>query len=155
MPEETLVPYQYDSVESSRPELSAKPVNKKPIIIGAVVALVIVLIFVGLGWLLFSYPAQTAILRDIVIIFIGLGTLLIILLLIALVVITAYLVIKVNDLVQLIDREVRPVLGRLQRTMSTMSGTATFLSDQAVRPVISAASTVAAIRTIMRSLFQR
>lgn len=155
MPEETVVPYDYGSVGSSRPELSAKPVSKKPIIIGGLFALLVLLIFIGLGWALFSFPAQTAILRDIVIIFIGLGILFIILLLIALIVITAYLVIKVNDLVQLVDREIRPILGRLQHTMSMVGGTVTFISDQAVRPVITIASTMAAVRTIMRSLFQR
>jgi hypothetical protein len=155
MPEETVTLYNYGSVENPRPELSPRPVSKKPMIIGGIVALVILLTFIGLGWLLFSYPTQTAILRDVVIIFIGLGVILIILLLVALIVMTVYLVLKVNDLVQLVDREIRPVLARLQHTMGTVGGTATFLSDQAIRPVIAAASTVAAVRTIMRSLFQR
>jgi hypothetical protein len=155
MPDEIALPHEYEDDHNSRPELSAAPVDKKPIIIGLIVALIIILALVGLGWLLFSNPAQTSVLRDIVIIFMGLGVVLIILLLITLIVITAYLVIKVNDLVQLLDREIRPVLARMQKTLTTVSGTATFLSDQAVHPVINAASTVAAVQTIVRSLFRR
>jgi hypothetical protein len=155
MPDEIAPPYHDDNQSNPRPELSAAPASKKPIIIGLVFALVILLILGGLGWYLFSNPDQTAILRDIVIIFMGLGIVFIILLLIALIVITAYLVIKVNDLVQLLDREIRPVLTRMQKTLATVSGTATFLSDQAIQPVISTASTVAAVQTIVRSLFRR
>jgi hypothetical protein len=155
MPEErNLVPYSH-TTGNSRPELSARPVNKKPMIIGGVVALLVLLFFIGLGWLMFSFPDTTAILRDVVIVFMGIGTLLIILLLILLVVITVYLVLKVNDLVQLLDREIRPVLGKIQQTMNTVGGTATFISEQAVQPIISTAATIAAVRTIVRSLFQR
>ncbi len=137
------------------PELSPKPVDKRPIIYGVIVALVIILIFGGIGVWLFFNPAAAAVLRDIFIIFLGLGAFVIILLLIALVVITVYLVIKVNDLVQLLDREIKPVLVRLQGTMSTVQGTATFLSDHAAQPVINTASTIAAVQAITRSLFRR
>jgi hypothetical protein len=155
MPDEIVPAYSDDGQTHPRPELSAAPASKKPIIIGFIIALAILLILGGLGGFLFNNPDQTAILRDIVIIFIGLGIVFIILLLIALIVITGYLVIKVNDLVQLLDREIRPVLTRMQKTINTVGGTATFLSDHAVQPVISAASTVAAVQTIVRALFRR
>lgn len=138
-----------------RPELSAKPVDKRPIIYGVIGAIIIVIIFGGIGWLLFSNPEAAATLRDIFIIFLGLGAFFIILLLIALVVITAYLVIKVNDLVHLLEREIKPVLAKLQGTINTAHGTATFLSDHAAKPVISTASTIAAVKAISRSLFRR
>ncbi len=137
------------------PELSPEPIDKRPIIYGAIAAVVIILIFGGIGVLLFFNPPAAAVLRDIFIIYLGLGAFVIILLLIVLVVIAAYLVIKVNDLVQLLDREIKPVLVKLQEIATSTQGTATFLSDHAVEPVISTVSSVAAVRAIIRSLFGR
>jgi hypothetical protein len=124
-------------------------------IYGALVALLILIVFVGLGVWLFFNPAAAAVLRDIFIIYLGIGAFLIILLLIVLIVITAYLILKVNDLVQLTNREIRPVLLRLQETMGSIRGTTAFLGEQAVQPVIKTASTVAAVKAITRSLFRR
>ena len=137
------------------PELSPEPIDKRPMIYGAIVAVVLILIFLGIGVWLFFNPAAAAVLRDIFIIYLGLGAFIIILLLIILVVITAYLVIKVNDLVQLLDREIKPILLKLQATAGTVQGTTTFISDHAVRPIISTVSTYAATKAIFRSLFQR
>ena len=109
----------------------------------------------ALGCALFLNPPVAAVLRDIFIIFLGLGAFIIILLLIGLVVITIYLVLKINDLVRLLDREIKPMLGQLQSTLTTVQGTATFLSEQAVQPVIKTASTVSATKAIFRSLFRR
>jgi hypothetical protein len=47
------------------------------------------------------------------------------------------------------------MLTKLQETMGTVRGTATFLSNHAVQPVINTASNVAAVRAIFRALFQR
>jgi hypothetical protein len=157
MPEETFIPVPTEPyVEvNRRPELSAKPIDKRPMIVGVVVALVVIILFGLLGWWLFTNPPAAAVLRDIFIIFLGLGAFLIILLLIALVVITIYLILKINDLVQLLNREIKPVLLQLQSTVSTAQGTAKFLSEQAVKPVITTASTVSATKAIFRSLFRR
>ena len=100
-------------------------------------------------------PTRAEILRDIFIIYLGIGVFFVILLLIALVVIIGYLVLKVNDLVQLVDREVKPMLTKLQDTLNTVRGTTTFLSDHAVQPVITTASTVSAVQAIFRALFRR
>jgi hypothetical protein len=154
MPEENITPYTQDSL-SNYPELSATPIDRRPIIIGIVVALGILVIFVGTGWWLFVHPVATAVLRDIFVIYLGLGLFLIILLLIALIVAIYYLVVKVNDLVQLLNREVRPVLSNLQGTAQNVSGTTRFYSDKAVKPVIATAGYLAAVRAIFRSLFQR
>ena len=160
MPEETFVPAStetYDSpeVDNRWPELSPKPMDKRPIIYGVIAAVVVILIFVGIGVALFLNPSVAAVLRDIFIIFLGLGAFIVILLLIGLVVVTVYLVLKINDLVRLLDREIKPMLGQLQSTLTRMQGTATFLSEQAVQPVIKTASTVSATKAIFRSLFRR
>lgn len=157
MPEETFISVPDDAYleVNRRPELSPQPIDKRPMIIGAVVAIVIIVLFGLLGWFLFSNPPVTAVLRDIFIIFLGLGAFIIILLLIVLVVVTIYLILKINDLVQLLNREIKPMLTRLQATVNTAQGTATFLSEQAVKPVITTASTISAIRAVFRALFQR
>lgn len=155
MSEETVSLIEHNEVRGRRPELSAKPADKRPIIYGVIAAVILILIFGGLGVLFFNYPRATAVIRDIFIIYMGLGVFTIILLLIALIVITTYLVLKVNDLVQLTDREVRPVLGKLQQTSNTVGGTATFVSEQAVKPVIATASTVAGVRAVVKALFRR
>ena len=154
MPEELTAPY-YAEVNDPRPELSPKPADKRPIIYGIIAVVVLLLIFGGLGVWLFFNPPIAAVLRDISILFLGLGAFIIILLLIILVVITTYLVLKINDLVQLLNREVKPVLIQLQSTVNTAQGTTKFLSEQAVKPVITTASAISASRAILRSLFQR
>ena len=78
MPEDTI--YDYNNTSNSRPELSAKPVDKRPMIIGGAVALGIIIIAVVIGWLLFRNPETAAVLRDIFIIFLGLGVFIVILL---------------------------------------------------------------------------
>lgn len=150
-----MTTYNYNDGVNSRPELSAKPVDKRPIIFSIIGALVIIIVAAVFGWLLFSYPEATAILRDIFIIFLGLGVFLIIVLLILLVGIIFYLVLKVNDLVQLLDREIKPMLAKLQETLNTVRGTTTFISDHAVQPVITTVSTVSAVKAIFRALFRR
>lgn len=154
MPEETTASIQ-PTVSDRYPEFSPEPVDKRPLFIGITVALVFLLLTIGGGIWLFLNPIAAAILRDIFLIYLGFGAVFVILLLIMLVVMTAYLVIKVNDLVQLLDREIKPLLVKIQETAGTVRGTTTFISDQAVQPVIKTASSVAAIRTILRSLFTR
>jgi hypothetical protein len=138
-----------------RPELSASPVDKRPMLIGIGVAVLMLLIFGGFGVYLFLHPEQAAVLRDIFIIYLGLGAFFVILFLIALVVITTYLVLKINDLIKMLDREIKPVLTKLQESAVTVQGTATFLSDHAVKPVIQTASTISAAQTVVRTLFRR
>lgn len=160
MPEEITVrqmvgPNGYYEADRRAPEFSPKPIDKRPIVYGIIVAIVILLIFGGLGVWLFLNPAAAAVLRDIFIIFLGLGAFLVILLLIALVVITVYLVLKINDLVQLLNREIKPVLGNIAQTTHSVRGTAAFISEQAVQPIIKTAGFFAAIQAIFNSLFRR
>jgi hypothetical protein len=144
------------------PELSPKPKDWRPAIYGLLAALLVILFFGGTGWLFFTHPESTAIIRDIVIIYLGLGTVFIILLLIALVVIAAYLALKVNDLIQLLqreiqvlDQEIKPMLENLLKTTNTVRGTADFISEHAVQPVIETASAISAAQAIIRTLLRR
>lgn len=154
MTEETTL-YNYTDPPNLRPELSAKPADKRPLIFGVIAAVVIIVLFGVMSYFLFVNPGATRIIRDIFIIFLGLGAFVVILLLIALVVMTAYLVLKVNDLVKLIDREIKPILVKLQTSAVTVQGTTAFLSENAAKPVISTVATVVAVRTLVQTLFQR
>ena len=155
MPEDNLAPYNYDEPANPRPELSPAPFDKRPLIIAGLVALGFFLLAILIGVWLFNNPVKAEILRDIFIIYVGLGIFVLIPLLIILSVVVIYLVLKVNDLVQLLQREIIPILLSTQESVNTIKGTTTFLSDQAVQPVIKTAGTVAAVRTITRSLFKR
>ena len=146
---------EHTEVSNPRPELSPQPVDKRPLIFGLLGALLIIIIFGVITFFLFRAPEATAVIRDIFIIYLGLGAFIIILLLIALIVITAYLVLKVNDLVKLLDREIKPVLSRLQDTAINVQGTTNFITENAIRPVINTASTIVAAQSVIRTLFRR
>ena len=137
------------------PELTPTPVDKRPIIIGIIVAVSILLISIVAAVYLFYHPETAAIVRDIVIIFLGISTFFILICLVIMIVMLAYLILKTNDLVHLLDREVRPLLYDIQETTHTVRGTTTFLSDKAVQPVIATVSSIAAVKAIFRSLFRR
>jgi hypothetical protein len=137
------------------PELSAKPVDRTTIIIAVVVAVVIFAALIGSGVYLFLHPEVASVLRDIVIVFFGLAVVVIIVLLMVLTAVTVYLALKVNDLVKLLDREIKPILSNLQNTMVDVRGTATFINDKAVQPVITTASAFSATKSVFRTLFQK
>ena len=141
--------------ENPRPELSPEPFDKRPLIAGAVVGVLFFLAAILIGIWLFNNPDSAEVLRDILIIYIGLGVFVLIPLLIVLVVAVTYLVLKLNDLTQLLTREVMPILTNVQSSVNTVRGTTTFLSDHAVKPVVTTASNVAAIQAMVRSLFRR
>ncbi|MFQ5614691.1 MAG: hypothetical protein ACE5H9_21430 [Anaerolineae bacterium] len=147
---------------SRPPELSAKPSDKRPLIIVGIVALVIVLAFLGLGYLLFTNPETTGKLRDIAIILLALLTLVVILVLLALAIVVTYLALKVNDLVQLLRRELQPLLAqanqaaeRANDAVRTVHSRTVVISDEVVKPVINVVSYAAATKAIFQALFRR
>ena len=142
-------------VSKQYPEFTPTPVDKRPLIIGSIVAVAILLISIVVAVYLFYHPETAEIVRDIVIIFLGISTFFILICLVIMIVMLAYLILKTNDLVHLLDREVRPLLYNIQETTNTVRGTTTFLGDKAVQPVIATVSSIAAVKAIFRSLFRR
>jgi len=147
---------------SSRPELTAKPVNKRPIIITVVVSLILIALFAGAGTLLFLNPDVTVVLRDMSIILLALVVLVIAFTGLLLVVTLVYLTLKVNDLVQLINGEIQPLLQKLNDTATTASDTAktvqsrvVVVSDEAVKPVVGLLSGISAAKGVLKTLFKR
>ena len=137
------------------PEISPTPIDKRPLIIGIIVAASILLISILAAVWLFFHPATAEVVRDIVIIFLGMSSFFILICIVIMIVMLVYLILKTNDLVQLIDREIRPLLYNIQETTNTVRGTTSFISDKAVQPVIATVSSIAAVKAIFKSLFRR
>lgn len=68
-------------------------------------------------------------------------------------VILAILVIQVIRLVKLLREEVLPILNSTQETVSTVRGTADFMSEHMVQPVVKVSSYAAGIREAAKTLF--
>ncbi len=67
----------------------------------------------------------------------------------------AVLVIQVIRLVRLLREEVLPILNSTQETVSTVRGTATFMSDHLVQPVVKISSYAAGARQAVNVLLGR
>jgi hypothetical protein len=109
------------------------------IAVGAVV--VIALLVVGVIYMA-GHPAQTETLRDIFIIFMALEGLLIG---VALVV----LVVQLALLTNLLKHEIRPILDSTNEAARTLRGTAEFMSQNVVDPVIKVHASVAAVKSAL------
>lgn len=68
-------------------------------------------------------------------------------------VLLAVLVIQVIRLVKLLREEVMPILNSTQETVGTVRGTATFVSDRLVQPVVKVSSYAAGVRQAINTLF--
>ena len=91
---------------------------------------------------LVSHPVVTATIRDITVIILALSTTVIGLSLIV-------LILQVQSLIALLRDEIRPMLISANQTARTVRGTATFLSDSVVKPVISVAGYASGIRQVV------
>jgi hypothetical protein len=87
-------------------------------------------------------PAQTETIRDIFIVFMALEALVIGVALIV-------LVVQVALLTNLLRNEVKPILDSTQETARTLRGTATFISQNVVDPVIKVHASVAAVKSAL------
>lgn len=70
-------------------------------------------------------------------------------------VLLAVLVIQVIRLVKLLREEVLPILNSTQETVSTVRGTASFVSDHVVQPVVKVSSYAAGARQAVSTLLGR
>ena len=70
-------------------------------------------------------------------------------------VLLAVLVIQVIRLVKLLREEVLPILNSTQETVGTVRGTATFVTDHLVQPVVKVSSYAAGARKAVSTLFGR
>jgi hypothetical protein len=64
------------------------------------------------------------------------------------------LIIQITRLIRLLRDEVLPILYSTQETVSTVRGTATFVGDRVVQPVVRISSFTAGVRGAVASLFR-
>ncbi len=108
-------------------------------VVAGVVLVVVILTIVGIIFLARADVVTTSHIRDIFIIFMALESLVIG---VALVI----LIVQIATLINLLQNEVKPILDSTNETVSTLRGTATFLSDNLVEPVIKLNEYLAAIK---------
>ncbi|MCS7260435.1 MAG: hypothetical protein NZ765_06600, partial [Anaerolineae bacterium] len=103
------------------------------------------------GVFMFRHPATAATLRDILLVVLGIQSMIIGLLLMAILTAIVYLVLKLHDLIHLLQAELRPIMQQADDTVRTVRSRAIFISDSAVKPVIEVMACVAAVKSIIRS----
>ena len=114
--------------------------------IGIGVVLVLVLGCAFLYWL--STLGALHVLRDLLIIFLAFESILIFVLL-------AWLILQVQSLVEYINTEVKPILGSVQESVTTVQTTTSFLQESVVQPVIKFQAATAGLVQAARTLTGR
>jgi len=121
--------------------------SKTTIIIAAVVLLIVLAgLIVGAVFLVRADPATTAKVRDVFIIFMALESLVIGAAMII-------LIVQIAVLTNLLQNEIKPILDSTSETVNTLRGTVSFISDNAVQPVIRLNSYVAGARRFIDLIF--
>ena len=116
----------------SEPVTSADDQDKRMrrILIGVIVGAVILVILLGVSIYLLLQPATpTDRIRDVFIIVVALESLVIGVAMIV-------LIMQLASLINLLQNEIRPILHATNETVNTLRGTAEFLGDNVVEPVI-------------------
>src|ERR1044071_3120177 len=121
-------------IERPVSEESPSPQNpeqqQRRIVIGIVIGIIVLLILLGLAIYFLLQPATpTDKIRDIFIIVVALESLIIGVALIV-------LIVQLASLINLLQNEVKPILTATNETVNNLRGTAEFLSENAVEPVI-------------------
>ena len=122
--------------------------SKVGFIIGGVILLAL---FVAAIFFMVKYPDTTRNIRDIFIIFLGFE-------LAVIGIASILLAIQTARLINMFQHEIKPVLDAANETMSTLRGTAIFISDSLVQPVIKLNRQFAYIRQaldILRKLVKK
>ena len=70
-------------------------------------------------------------------------------------VLLSVLIVQVTRLIRMLRDEVMPILYSTQETLGTVRGTATFVSDRVVQPVVKMSSYTAGVRQAVSVLFGR
>jgi hypothetical protein len=117
--------------------------SRGPIIIGGiVVVLLLAILITGLVLLIGADTNTTGHVRDIFIIFMALEFLIIGVALIV-------LMVQLATLINLLRNEIRPILDSTNETVNTLRGTAAFMSENLVQPVIKLNEYIAGLKKLL------
>jgi len=119
-------------------EASLTPKQRLYVILGVVVLLLVIAGVVAAVYFMVQNPAATSVIRDIFIIFMAVESLFIGLTLVV-------LMVQLARLTNLLQHEIKPILESTNETVNTVRGTAIFVSENLVDPVMKLNSYVAAL----------
>ena len=123
-------PAQFAPETTPEPSPSAQEQKTRRIMIGVIIGIVVLLILLAVAIYFLLQPATpTDKIRDVFIIVVALESLVI-------GVAVIVLIIQVASLINLLQNEVRPILTATNETVNTLRGTAEFLGENVVEPVI-------------------
>ena len=120
------------------PPPSLTPRQRLYVIIAVIAGLVVLTAMIGAVVWMSLNPSATAVIRDIFIIVMALETLVIGVALIV-------LMIQLAQLTNLLQHEIKPILESTNETINTVRGTAVFVSENIVEPVVKLNGYVAAL----------
>jgi hypothetical protein len=123
-------------------ETSLTPEQRRWVIIGVILVFVLVAGLITAVIVMYNNPAATTVIRDIFIIFMALESLLIGLALVV-------LMIQIARLTNLLQHEIKPILESTNETINTVRGTAIFVSENIVEPVVKLNAYIAAIGKLL------
>lgn len=127
-------------------ELREKDRQQKQMMAGIIAIVVVLVALLGVAIYFLLQPATpTDKIRDVFIIVVALETLVIGVALIV-------LVIQLASLINLLQNEVRPILQATSETVNTLRGTAEFLGENVVEPVIKLNGYLAGLKRMMEML---
>lgn len=129
-----------------RAELREQERKQKRLILTLVAAILLIVALLGVAIYFLMQPATpTDKIRDVFIIVVALETLVIGAALVV-------LVVQLASLVNLLQNEVRPILQATSETVNTLRGTAEFLSENAVEPIIKLNGYLAGLKRMLELL---
>lgn len=120
-------------------EMGQKQSGSKTWIIVVAAVVILGLLITGLVLLIRSTPETTGHWRDIFIIVMALESLVIGAALVV-------LIVQIATLINLLQNEIKPILNSTNETVSTLRGTAAFLSENLTEPVIQLNATLAGVK---------
>jgi hypothetical protein len=118
--------------------------RKQKLIIAGIIAIIVVVVISIIGFIIYLMQAGTPTdkIRDVFIIIMALESLVIGVAMIV-------LIVQLASLINLIQNEVRPILNATNETVNTLRGTAEFLGENVVEPVIKLNGYLAGLRRML------
>lgn len=110
-----------------------------------VILVVVVVLLAVMCYFLFISPGPTATIRDIAIIVLALESIVVLLLL-------GVVIGMLWWLIQTLERKITPILDSTSETVNTVRGTATFVSDAVVSPIIKVISYASGVKSAVQML---